>query len=220
MNGLVVLLGIAWLDPSHNFRGRIVPALVVLPIFLLGGYLTAVWQWRDFEKKYPEDRLQVSPSIRFSTKPRVIVLMAIASSTSHGTQTVRDLLSAPCPRSPTAAVPLRVQRQAAAVRMFQGFFRLSILALEVGERHVQRLVTEADSQGFMAEHLTLTSALPDHARTGITCDRTGICRYPSRSCLWMLSNRVPSNSLRRLPAQSPILIMFSSCSHLGTFQES
>ena len=31
--------------------------LVVLPIFLLGGYLTAVWQWQDFEKKYPEDRL-------------------------------------------------------------------------------------------------------------------------------------------------------------------
>ena len=31
--------------------------LVVLPVFLLGGYLTAVWQWQDFEKKYPEDRL-------------------------------------------------------------------------------------------------------------------------------------------------------------------
>jgi len=31
--------------------------LIVLPIFLLGGYLTAVWQWQDFEKRFPEDRL-------------------------------------------------------------------------------------------------------------------------------------------------------------------
>lgn len=31
--------------------------------------------------------------------------------------------------------------------MFLRFFRLSILALEVGERHVQRLVSEADSDG-------------------------------------------------------------------------
>ena len=35
---------------------------------------------------------------------------------------------------------LCVQRQAAAVRMFLSFFRLGILALEVGERHVQRFV--------------------------------------------------------------------------------
>lgn len=56
-NGLVVLLGLALFDPSHSFRESIVPALVVLPIFLVGGYLTAVWQWQDFEKKYSEDRL-------------------------------------------------------------------------------------------------------------------------------------------------------------------
>lgn len=57
VSGLVVLLGLALFDPSHSFRESIVPALVMLPIFLLGGYLTAVWQWQDFEKKYPEDRL-------------------------------------------------------------------------------------------------------------------------------------------------------------------
>jgi len=57
VNGAVVLLGLALLDPSHSFRDRIVPAFVVLPIFLLGGYLTSVWQWQDFEKKFPEDRL-------------------------------------------------------------------------------------------------------------------------------------------------------------------
>ena len=59
-SGLVVLLGLALFDPSHSFRESIVPALVVLPIFLLGGYLTAVWQWQDFEKKYSEDRLPPS----------------------------------------------------------------------------------------------------------------------------------------------------------------
>ena len=55
--GLVVLLGLALFDSPHSFRESVVPSLVMLPIFLLGGYLTAVWQWQDFEKKYPEDKL-------------------------------------------------------------------------------------------------------------------------------------------------------------------
>ena len=42
---------------------------------------------------------------------------------------------------------LCVQRQAAAVRVLLGFFRLGILAFEIGERHVQRFVTEAGSVG-------------------------------------------------------------------------
>ena len=37
-----------------------------------------------------------------------------------------------------------VQRQAAAVGMFLGFFGLSVLALEISERYVQRLVPEAN----------------------------------------------------------------------------
>jgi len=55
--GLVVLVGLALFDRSHSFRESVAPSLVVLPIFLLGGYLTALWQWQDFEKKYPEDKL-------------------------------------------------------------------------------------------------------------------------------------------------------------------
>lgn len=27
---------------------------IILPIFLLGGYLTGTWRWKDLEKKYPE----------------------------------------------------------------------------------------------------------------------------------------------------------------------
>jgi hypothetical protein len=55
--GLVVLLGLVLLDSSHSFRQSIVPAAVMFPIFLLGGYLTALWQWQDFERKYSEDLL-------------------------------------------------------------------------------------------------------------------------------------------------------------------
>jgi hypothetical protein len=44
-------------------------------------------------------------------------------------------------RSPAVALliwaVLRIQCQAAAVRMFLCFFRLSFLAFEIGERHVQ-----------------------------------------------------------------------------------
>ena len=29
-------------------------AFVLLPVFLLGGYLSGKWKWSDFEKKYPE----------------------------------------------------------------------------------------------------------------------------------------------------------------------
>jgi hypothetical protein len=28
--------------------------LILLPIFLLGSYLTGNWRWKDFEKKYPD----------------------------------------------------------------------------------------------------------------------------------------------------------------------
>ena len=28
--------------------------LMMLPICLLGGYLTGRWRWKDFEKKYPD----------------------------------------------------------------------------------------------------------------------------------------------------------------------
>ena len=36
---------------------NVVIDLILLPVFLLGGYLEGKWRWQDFEKKYPEDRL-------------------------------------------------------------------------------------------------------------------------------------------------------------------
>ena len=42
---------------------------------------------------------------------------------------------------------LCVERQAAAVGVLLSFFRLSVLAFEVGERYVQRFAVEADSDG-------------------------------------------------------------------------
>ena len=54
--GLIILLGLALLR-TQTFRQGIVLALVMLPIFVVGGYLTASWQWQDLEKKYPGDRL-------------------------------------------------------------------------------------------------------------------------------------------------------------------
>ena len=58
-SGLLILLV---LTLRHAYLGTfqttdLLAYLIVLPIFLLGGHLTAVWQWQDFEKKYPEDRL-------------------------------------------------------------------------------------------------------------------------------------------------------------------
>jgi hypothetical protein len=40
---------------------------------------------------------------------------------------------------------LSVQRQAAAVRMVLHFFGFGVLAFEIGQGHIQRLVAQADS---------------------------------------------------------------------------
>ena len=37
---------------AFSLRETITLGLMVLPIWLLGGYLSAVWKWRGFEKKY------------------------------------------------------------------------------------------------------------------------------------------------------------------------
>jgi hypothetical protein len=57
--GLFVLLVLALRDAYlGTFQTTdLLAYLIVLPIILLGGYLTAVWQWQDLEKKYSEDRL-------------------------------------------------------------------------------------------------------------------------------------------------------------------
>jgi hypothetical protein len=42
-------------DHGHLFSPQfLVISLVMLPIFLPGGYLTGNWKWKDLEKKYPE----------------------------------------------------------------------------------------------------------------------------------------------------------------------
>jgi hypothetical protein len=57
--GVVTLVGLALLDrsPSHSARVDFLTSVFLLPIFLLGGYLTANWQWQDLEKRFSEDRL-------------------------------------------------------------------------------------------------------------------------------------------------------------------
>jgi hypothetical protein len=59
VNGLVILLALALLDhsPTHSLKADFLVLLIMLPIFLLGGYLTAHWQWQDLQKKYSDDRL-------------------------------------------------------------------------------------------------------------------------------------------------------------------
>ena len=59
VTGITILLVLASLDrsPAHSVKADLLISLIMLPIFLLGGYLTAHWQWQDLQKKYPEDRL-------------------------------------------------------------------------------------------------------------------------------------------------------------------
>jgi hypothetical protein len=58
--GIVVVVPAleAYRDHSDfSVRSTAFIALIMLPIFLLGAYLTAGWKWKDLEKKYPEDGL-------------------------------------------------------------------------------------------------------------------------------------------------------------------
>ena len=56
--GLVVVLGATLLeDRIFSLRSVVLDLLVLLPICLLGAYLTGGWKWKEFEKKYPEDSL-------------------------------------------------------------------------------------------------------------------------------------------------------------------
>ena len=43
--------------PYWSVRSMVFADLTLLPIFLLGGYLTGRWRWNDLEKKYPNDSL-------------------------------------------------------------------------------------------------------------------------------------------------------------------
>jgi hypothetical protein len=39
---------------SFSLRSILFPSLIMLPIFLLYGYLNAGWRWKDSKKKHPE----------------------------------------------------------------------------------------------------------------------------------------------------------------------
>ena len=53
--GLVVLLGMDLLGKTGlHLHSNLLIGLVMLPIFVLGGYLQGKWEWQDLEKKYPE----------------------------------------------------------------------------------------------------------------------------------------------------------------------
>ena len=56
---IIIWLGITAILPfterprPSSVRSVALTAVVMLPIFLLGGYLSGKWKWSDFEKKYP-----------------------------------------------------------------------------------------------------------------------------------------------------------------------
>jgi len=60
VTGIALLLGLALLDrsPAHSVKTEFLTWLVMIPILLLGGYLTSHWQWQDLQKKFPEDSLR------------------------------------------------------------------------------------------------------------------------------------------------------------------
>src|SRR5260370_40808178 len=64
---------------------------------------------------------------------------------------------------------LCVQCQAAAVRMLLSFFGLSILAFEIGERHVKRLVPEADTASVYRHAFFMPRVSVRFAKAGKLC---------------------------------------------------
>src|SRR5256885_2241022 len=61
---------------------------------------------------------------------------------------------------------LRIQRQTAAIGVFLCLFRFSVLAFEVGEGHVQRLVPEAEVQQNTCKGSLLRVGLVSFRGTG------------------------------------------------------
>ena len=63
----------------------------------------------------------------------------------------------------------RVQRQAAAVGVLLRFFRFGVLAVEIGEHHVERFVPEPDADGFHSHLPWLNFQIADNPRTILDC---------------------------------------------------
>ena len=55
---IILWLGIAivlpFTDRPRPWQSLALTSIIILPIFLLGGYLTGKWKWSDFEREYPE----------------------------------------------------------------------------------------------------------------------------------------------------------------------
>ena len=52
--GITAVVGFTDRPRPISVRSVASTAIVMLPVFLLGGYLSGKWKWSDFEKKYPE----------------------------------------------------------------------------------------------------------------------------------------------------------------------
>jgi hypothetical protein len=51
--GITAVLPFADRPRPSSLRSVVLTAVVMLPIFWLGGYLSGKWKWSDFKKKYP-----------------------------------------------------------------------------------------------------------------------------------------------------------------------
>jgi hypothetical protein len=52
---LILMPALALFGDRHPFSAsNVFIDLIMLPIFLLSGYLNGVWRWNEMDKKYPE----------------------------------------------------------------------------------------------------------------------------------------------------------------------
>lgn len=54
MWSMVLVAGEIFGSHTSSSHAIFVASLVMLPVLLLGAYLSASWKWNDFEKKHPE----------------------------------------------------------------------------------------------------------------------------------------------------------------------
>jgi hypothetical protein len=50
----LILMAVIGAFGRWSVQETLVTSLIMLPIVLLGGYLSSGWKWKDLEKKYPE----------------------------------------------------------------------------------------------------------------------------------------------------------------------